>query len=100
VGKSGWVSLYGARCLSINKEPPMRREDLTGTWAMEREAEWPSKRREEIAQQAYEYGLDSADSIRDRSISLFDRGFESFYSGERFMGAPFDELYHKLFFFS
>jgi len=71
----------------------MRREDLTGTWAMEREAEWPSKRREEIAQQAFEYGLDSASSIRDRSISLFDRGFESFYSGERFMGAPFDELY-------
>lgn len=69
----------------------MRREDLKGTWAMEKEAEWPSKRREEIAQQALEYGLESADSIRDRSISLFDRGFESFHSGESFMGAPFLE---------
>ncbi len=47
----------------------MKREDLTGTWAMEREAQWPSKRREELAQQALEYGLDSADSIRGRSIA-------------------------------
>ncbi len=69
----------------------MRREDVTGTGAMEREAEWPSKRREEIAQQALEYGLESASSIRDRSISLFDRQFDIFYSGERFMGAPFLE---------
>ena len=50
----------------------MRREDLRGTWAMEREAELPSKRREELVQQALEYGLESADSIRDRNISLFD----------------------------
>jgi hypothetical protein len=43
----------------------MRREDLTGTWAMDREAEWPSKRHAELAQQALEYGLDSANSIHD-----------------------------------
>ncbi len=74
----------------------MRREELTGTWAMKREAQWPSKRREEIAQQSLEYGLDSANSIRDRSISLFDRGFGSFHSGERFMGVPFLEDLHNL----
>jgi hypothetical protein len=32
----------------------MRREDLHGTWAIERESEWPSKRWEELAQQANE----------------------------------------------
>ena len=69
----------------------MRREDLHGTWAMNREAEWSSKRREELAQQALEYGLESADSIRDRSISLFDRGFNSFSGGGQFMGVPFLE---------
>ncbi len=40
----------------------MRRDDLRGTWAMERESAWPSKRREELIQQALEYGLESADS--------------------------------------
>jgi agmatinase len=75
----------------MSKEAPMRREDLHGTWAMEREAEWPSKRREELAQQALEYGLESADSIRDRSISLFDREFYSFSGGGQFMAAPFLE---------
>jgi len=52
----------------------MEREDLRGTWAMEREAEWPSTRREELVQQALTYGLESAASIHDRRIPLFDRG--------------------------
>ena len=63
----------------------MRREDLRGTWAMQREAEWPSTRREELVQQALAYGLESADSIHDRSISLFNRGRNSFTGGCRFM---------------
>src|ERR1700730_492812 len=74
----------------------MRREDLRGTWAMEREAEWPSTRRDELARQALAYGLESADSIRDRSISLFDRGMNAFSGGGQFMGAPFLEDMHKL----
>src|SRR5260370_30029102 len=69
----------------------MRRKDLHGTWAMEREAEWSSKRREELAHEALEYGLESANSIRDRSISLFDRGSNSFSGGGQFMGVPFLE---------
>ena len=69
----------------------MRREDLRGTWAMEREAEWSSKRREELAHQALEYGLESANSIHDRSISLFDRGSNNFSGGGQFMGVPFLE---------
>lgn len=69
----------------------MKREDLHGTWAMEREAEWPSTRRDELGQQALTYGLESADTIRDRSIPLFDRGQNNFSGGLRFMDAPFLE---------
>src|SRR5579864_8018623 len=69
----------------------MKREELRGTWAMEREAEWPSTRRDELVQRALEYGLESADSIRDRNISLFNRGRNEFSSGCRFMGVPFLE---------
>ena len=74
----------------------MRREDLRGTWAMEREAQWPSTRRDELVQQALAYGLESADSIRDRSISLFDRGGNGYSGGLRFMGVPFLEDMHTL----
>jgi len=63
----------------------MRREDLRGTWAMQREAEWPSTQRDELVRQALAYGLESADSIRDRSISLFERGRNGYSGGCRFM---------------
>ena len=69
----------------------MRREDLRGTWAMQREAEWPSTRRDELAREALAHGLESADSIRDRSISLFDRSGHGYSGGCRFMGVPFLE---------
>ena len=69
----------------------MKREELRGTWAMEREAEWPSTRRDELAQQALEYGMESADSIRDRNIPLFDRDGRDFSAGSRFMGVSFLE---------
>ena len=72
----------------------MRREELRGTWAMEREAEWPSTRRDELVQQALAYGLASADSIRDRKIPLFNRGQTD--GGLRFMGVPFLEDMHAL----
>src|SRR5215469_9167580 len=69
----------------------MRRDELRGTWAMEREADWPSTRRDELLQRTLEHGLESADSIRDRSISLFERGQNGFSGGCRFMGIPFLE---------
>ncbi len=74
----------------------MEREDLRGTWAMEREAEWPSTRREELTRQALAHGLESAGSIRDRNIPLFDRGRKAFSGGLRFMDAPFLEDMHAL----
>jgi hypothetical protein len=54
-----------------NRGVTMRREELCGTWAMEREAAWPSTRRDELLQRALEHGLESADSIGDRNIPLF-----------------------------
>ncbi|HZS90048.1 MAG TPA: agmatinase family protein [Chloroflexota bacterium] len=69
----------------------MKREDLDGTRAMEREAAWPTERAEELARLALEYGLPSADSIRDRSIPLFNRTTWGWGQGGQFMGAPFLE---------
>ncbi|HET9016927.1 MAG TPA: agmatinase [Thermomicrobiaceae bacterium] len=71
----------------------MRREDLNGTWAMQREAELPSARRDERTAQALEYGLPSAESIRDRKIPLFSRGR---VTTGRFMGQPFLEDMREL----
>jgi len=69
----------------------MRREELRGTWAMEHEAAWPATRRDELLQHALEHGLESADSIRDRSIPLFERGQNGFTGGCQYMGVPFLE---------
>lgn len=82
--------------MEYKKEPPIRREDLEGTWAMQRVAERTSKQREVSTQLALEWGLESADLIRDRKISLFDRDLGGFYGGERFMGIPFLEDTHML----
>ena len=74
----------------------MRREDLHGTWAMEHEAQLSSTRRDELARQALAHGLESADSIRDRTIPLFDRTGKDYSAGCRFMGVPFLEDMHAL----
>ena len=74
----------------------MRREDLRGTWAMEHEAQLSSTRRDELARQALAHGLESAGSIRDRSIPLFDRSGHDYSAGCRFMGVPFLEDMHTL----
>ncbi|MBX6342627.1 MAG: agmatinase family protein, partial [Thermomicrobiaceae bacterium] len=74
----------------------IRREDLDGTRALEAEQEWPSKRRDELAQQQLEYGLESAATIRDRKIPLFARGRWGPSTSGRFMGAPFLEDMRRL----
>lgn len=66
----------------------MRREDLNGTWAIEREERWPTKHSDELGRQALEFGLQSAASIRDRKIPLFNRGRRGYGNFARFMGAP------------
>lgn len=67
----------------------MRREDLNGTWAIEQEGRWPSTKGDELARQALEYGLESATSIRDRKIPLFNRNRRNYGNFSRFLGAPF-----------
>ena len=67
----------------------MRREDLNGTWAIEREGEWPATHSDETARQALEFGLESAATIRDRTISLFNRSRRGYGNFSRFLGVPF-----------
>jgi agmatinase len=69
----------------------LRHEDLKGTWAMQRETDWPSRRRDERTQQALEYGLESASSIRDRKIPLFNRSGGGYSNTGRFLGSRFLE---------
>lgn len=67
----------------------MDREQLHGTRMLQREAELPSKVRNELVQLYLEYGLPSAISIRDRTIPLFARG-----RGQA-MGTFFNTPYHE-----
>src|SRR4051794_29675014 len=69
----------------------MRREDLEGTRAMERERHVPRGRADELARLALEHGLESAGSIRNRRIPLFNRGNWGWGHGGQFMDVPFLE---------
>jgi agmatinase len=70
--------------------PPLQREDLQGTWAMEREAELTGPKGKERAEQVKLHGLEAAESIKDRSITLFRRGRWG-SQGATFIGVPFLE---------
>ncbi|HEX3723902.1 MAG TPA: agmatinase [Nitrolancea sp.] len=67
----------------------MKREDLNGTWAIEREQEWPSTNGDETNRLALEYGLESAATIRDRTLPLFNRNRRGYGNFSRFLGSPF-----------
>jgi agmatinase len=68
----------------------IRREDLQGTYAMEMEQQLEGKDNTERREMLLAYGLPSAESIRDRSISLFQRGRWRYNSGT-FMNIDFVE---------
>jgi agmatinase len=70
--------------------PPLRREDLRGTWAMEHEAELTGPKAKERAEQVKLHGLEAAESINDRAITLFRRGRWGMQGGT-FIGVPFLE---------
>ena len=74
----------------------MKREDLNGTWAINREEEWPATKSDEMVRQAKEFGLESAASIRDRNIPLFNRGRRNYGNFSRFMGVPFQQDMREL----
>ncbi|HEU5422433.1 MAG TPA: agmatinase family protein [Nitrolancea sp.] len=67
----------------------IRREDLNGTFAMEQNERIPSTKRDERGKQALEWGLESAASIRDRKIPLFNRSRRGYHHGGQFLDAPF-----------
>jgi agmatinase len=67
----------------------MDRERLVGSRMLEREAQLPSTKMKEALQLNLEYGLESAASIRDRTIPLFNRTGMRFHSAGTFSGRPF-----------
>jgi len=69
---------------------PLHREDLQGTWAMEQEATLTGPKAKERAEQVKLHGLEAAESIKDRSITLFRRGRWG-SQGSTFIGVPFLE---------
>ncbi|MGN6563031.1 MAG: agmatinase family protein [Thermomicrobiales bacterium] len=74
----------------------IRREDLRGTWAMEREAALSGARAQERLEQQKLHGLEAAASIRDRSLTLFNRTRLGVSGGGTFVGAPFLEDMRQL----
>ncbi len=77
-------------------EERLRREDLRGTWAMEREARLPDRRAKEREEQAKLYGLEAAESIKDRTITLFARRRPGPGPGGTFIGADYLEDVREL----
>jgi agmatinase len=73
----------------------IRREDLQGTYAMEAERELEGSNNKERQEMLLAYGLPSAESIRDRAISLFTRGRWRFNAGT-FMNCDYLEDMRKL----
>lgn len=67
----------------------MDRDQLHGTRMMEREAQLPSTRSKERQQINLELGLESAATINDRTIPLFNRSGWRFSNSGTFAGRPF-----------
>src|ERR687890_1286745 len=70
-------------------EAKMDRERLVSSRALEREAQLPSTKMKEQLQLNLEYGLSSAESVRDRTIPLFNRLGLRFHHGGTFTARPF-----------
>src|SRR5215218_5118601 len=72
----------------------MKRSQLHGTRMLDAEAEIPFNRRTEQVEESLRNGLESAWSITDRTIPLFDRNpmlNGKYSSATTFMGVPFQE---------
>ncbi len=63
---------------------------------LHREAEIPTERSEERRRQELEWGLPSAESIRDRSIPLFNRGRWRYSNAGTYLCSPFLEDMRQL----
>ncbi len=78
------------------REGRLRREDLRGTWAMAREADWDGAKGKERAAQQQLHGLEAAASIRDRTLTLFNRTRWGLGNSGTFGGADFLEDMRQL----
>src|SRR5215208_2444356 len=67
----------------------MDRERLVSSRMLEREAQLPSTKMKELLQLNLEHGLPSAESVRDRTIPLFNRTSLRFHHGGTFAARPF-----------
>jgi agmatinase len=67
----------------------MDREMLHGTRMLRAEAEIPDERMQERKRQELEWGLPSAESIRDRTIPLFNRNRSRYSNSGTYMSAPY-----------
>ena len=67
----------------------MDRERLVSSRMLEREAQLPSTKMKEQLQLNLEHGLESAESVRDRTIPLFNRLGLRFHHGGTFAARPF-----------
>src|SRR5215216_3738812 len=74
----------------------MDRELLHGTRMLQREGELDNQRDNERIAHDLEYGLQSAESIRDRSIPLFNRSRNKYSASGTYMGNPFLEDMREL----
>lgn len=76
----------------------MNREQLDGTRMIEHEEHVPRKEREERRRLALEWGLESAFSITDRTIPLFNRNDAAgkFSSASTFLSVPFQQDMREL----
>lgn len=76
-----------------SREHGIKREDLRGTWAMERQAKLSGKKARERAERAKELGLEAAPSIVDRSLTLFRREPWTLGGGNAFMQvSPLEDM--------
>ena len=82
--------------MSSGDDTRVRRDDLRGTWAMERESQIPERRAKERAEQARLYGLEAAASIRDRSLTLFNRAQWGLRGSGTFADVPYLEDMREL----
>lgn len=74
----------------------MERSQLQGTRMISREAEIPTDRSKEKIAHDLEVGLESAWSVKDRTISLFNRSYRTWSHSGTFLGQPFLEDMREL----
>lgn len=70
---------------------PIRRDELRGTWAIEREAQLSDVKVAERAAIQKAYGLEAAASSRDHSLTLFNRTRWDLGNGGTFAAVDFLE---------